>query len=234
MKKVYYKKTYLWEHLMGDVFYQFTIPAIFGFFTALATSLSVVLPQYLKRKKLKKQTLLNGWGMYDIRNNRIRLSMDVCEAKILEIKILMRDSYALILDNLKINGKERIDEIRNYEMCVNHALKERIESFLYDIRENHFHLKTREEFENYSNDKVNDHLNSVTEYLNQSYYSDIIPREKLYEESRDILNKAGEKIRQSYDSAKVFSMQALEKFIKILDYEGVTDSVERNRWIEKL
>lgn len=219
---------------MSNAFFQFTLPTLFGFLTALVTSLSVVLPQYLKRKKLKKQTLLNGWGMYDIRNNRIRLSMDVCEAKILEIKILMRDRYAEILDNLKINGKERIDEIRNYELCVNHALAERIESFLYDIRENHFHLKTKEEFENYSKDKVNDHLNSVTEYLNQSYYSDIVPREKLYEESRDILNKVGEMIRQAYDSAKMFSVQSLDKFVKILDYEGVTDSVERNRWIEKL
>lgn len=215
---------------MIKVLLQFALPALL---TAIGAVIVSIQPN-IRRRKLKKRTFLNGWEMRGIRNERIKISLDFCEDKITEIEIQMKNRYSKLLESLKIDRKEQIEEMRKYSNCIEKALRVRCVCFRYDVRENHFHTRTQKEHDEYVSNKTEAHLSGVSKEIGDMYYSKYITRETLAEFSSPLLKEIDATIREVYDFAREASSSAAERAKKILEYENVTDSSEKEWWINKI
>lgn len=239
------------------IFMVLVIAAIVGLIVLVITG-KVKIPEIHKREEQKDVDPLkphdgcpyNVDRMLDAQNSferglamgllhiqRVKESMEKCEMTIdIILRQIVRLFYKIVAEKLgTIDGAMKHPESVQYKRLIWEALnKDCKDYFRHCVRENHFTQKTELEFKAYVDEQTNELVETITEFLDLYYDPVIISNEELFERNKLIMPEIKSEISGLFYLARSISADKIEQAENILDAQGITDTEQRRKEIERI
>jgi hypothetical protein len=178
-----------------------------------------------------------GQAMSILHNDRVKESMEECEVVIDNIQREMsRLFYKIIAEKLgTIDGAMKHPESVQYKRLICEALnKDCKDYFRHCVRENHFNTRSESEFQIYVDEQINELIETITEFLDLYYNPVVFSNEELFERNQAIMPSIKTEISRLYYKVRSISVDKIEQAEVILNAQGITDTEQRQKEIERI